>query len=209
MSNSNEVTMPEAIRTAVSSLMSEVNICLPGKIIKVIDYQKRKITVQPQIKKVFLDGEELEPPIIENVPLHYTGTSKAILHFPIEVGDPVIMIFSQRSLDNWLTSGKMSTPGHRRFFDLSDAIAIPGLMPFNVDHSLIKNNNTVTLSASGATKFTVNNAVEDLASLFSDLLDKIIAIQTIGSPVQHVLAPASIVDLTLIKTRIALLLEES
>ena len=206
--DTSNVSFPEMIKIAIEHYTADMNVCLPGKIVKILDFEKRKISVQPEIKKVYLDNTELEPPIIENVPLKFTGSSKAILHFPIEVGDSVLILFSQRSIDNWLSKGSLTTPGDRRKFDISDAFAIPGIISFKKAHTLIKNEDTVTLST-GTKKLTVNNAVEDLAKLMDDLLQEIINIQTVGSPPQHVLAPASIANLTVIKTRIALLLEES
>jgi len=215
MTTSN-VTFPEAIKTAIQNFISDVNVCLPGKIIKIQDAKKRKISVQPEIKRVYLDNTELEPPIIENVPLKYTGSSKAILHYPIEIGDKVILIFSQRSLDNWLSDDKLTTPGNRRMFNITDAIAIPGIQSFKEDHPLIENDNEFVLRSSGYNfhiditdkKFKITNDVENLATLMKDLLDEIISIQTVGSPPQHVLSPTSITNFTTIKTRIALLLEE-
>lgn len=223
--NTNNVTESKAFTTAFNHHMTEINVCLPGEIIKILDNKKRKITVKPEIKREFLNGQIIDTPIIENVPLKYTGSSKAILHFPIEVGDKVIIVFSQRSLDNWLSKGELTTPGDRRTFDISDAFAIPGLQAFDKNHNLIEDNNDTFLVYNGkkiklikdgniqldagTNKITINNAIEDLASLMNDLLSEIIAIQTVGSPPQHVLAPASIVNFTLIQTRIALLLEES
>lgn len=73
-------------------------------------------------------------------------------------------------------------------------------------------NTTITVNSSGidleiSGKLTIRNAVEDLAEIMSDLLDKIIAIQTVGSPPQHALWPQSITDLTAIKLRLSNLLE--
>jgi len=217
MSNTSNVTFPEAIRIAVQNFIADVNVCLPGKIIKILDAKKRKISVQPEIKRVYLDNTELEPPIIENVPLKYTGSSESILHFPIKTGDKVIIIFSQRSLDNWLSDDKLTTPGKRRMFDITDAIAIPGIQSFKDDHPLIDNENDLVLRTTNhdlhidttAKKVVINNDVEDLATLMKDLLNEIIAIQTVGSPPQHVLSPTSITNFTAIKTRIALLLQEN
>lgn len=223
--NTSNVSFPEVLKVAIDHCLSDVNTCLPGRIVKIIDFKKRKISVQPELKKVYLDKTILEPPIIENVPLKYTGNSEAILHFPIKVGDKVILIFSQRSLDNWLSKDEVSEPGNNSKFDISDVFAIPGIQAFKNEHSLIENNEDVVLEYDGkkivlikggalqfdigTNKFIFNNAVEDLAKLMADLLDEIVAIQTVGSPPQHVLAPASIVNFTAIKTRIALLLEES
>lgn len=75
-------------------------------------------------------------------------------------------------------------------------------------------NTTITVDSSGITfdiagKITIHNAVEDLAQIVSDLMDKIIAIQTVGSPPQHILWPQSITDFTAIKLRLSNLLEVS
>lgn len=217
MSNTNNVSFPEAIKTAIQNFVSDVNVCLPGKIVKILDAKKRKISVQPEIKRVYLDKTELEPPIIENVPLKYTGSSEGILHFPIKVGDKVMIHFSQRSLDNWLSKGDLTTPGNRRMFDITDAFAVPGIQAFVNDHPLIEDENDVVLRTQNhdfhidtkTNKVIINNDIEDLAKLVSDLMDEIIAIQTVGSPPQHVLSPVSIANFTAIKTRMALLLKES
>ena len=216
MSNSNSTYFPEAIRIAIQSQMVNLNVCLPGRIVRIIDNKKMKISVQPEIKRVFLDGDELEPPIIDNVPLHFYGSSKSLFSVPIEVDDKVTLIFSQRSLDNWLTAGKLSTPGHRRFFDMSDAIAIPGIQAFNENHALAGNNDKILLTSndydieidSKSKKLTLKNTVEDLAKIMDDFLDNLIQLQTIGSPVQHTLSPVSIADLTAIKIRLTNLLKK-
>ena len=224
-SNSNDVSFPEAIRIAITNFISEINICLPGRIVEVLDYKKRQISVQPEIKKVYLDGEELDPPIIENVPLSYFGMSEAILNFPIKSGDKVIIIFSQRSLDNWLSKGTLTIPGSKRKFDISDAIAIPCLQAFNSNHSLIDNNNNTELIFDGkkikfikdsvlqidttGNKITINNTAEDLATLVGDLIDTIINLVTVGSPATQTLDPATIVFLQTMKTRFSNLLKAS
>ncbi len=222
-SNSTDVSFPEAIRIAITNFISEIHVCLPGRIVKVLDFKKRKISVQPEIKKVYLDGEELDPPIIENVTLSYLGTSKGLLRFPIEINDKVTIVFSERSLDNWLSKGELTTPGVNRKFDMSDAIAIPCLQTFNADHPLIDNENDTELIFdnkkiqfindgilkidTGGNKFAVKNTSEDLAQLISDLIDAVIAIVTIGSPSSHVLDPATKTALTVLKTRFSTLLE--
>lgn len=222
-SNSTDVSFPEAIRIAITNFISEVNVCLPGRIVKVLDFKKRKISVQAEVKKVFLDGDELTPPIIENVPLLYCGTSEGILKFPIKINDKVTIVFSQRSLDNWLSKGELTTPGVNRKFDMSDAIAIPCLQTFNEDHLLIENDTDTELIFddkkiqlirggvlkidTGGNKFAVKNSSEDLAQLIGDLIDAVIAIVTIGSPSSHVLDPATKTALTVLKTRFSTLLE--
>lgn len=47
---------------------------------------------------------------------------------PLKPGDPVVLHFSQRSLENWL-SGSDQAPDDPRQFDLSDAFATPVMRP--------------------------------------------------------------------------------
>jgi hypothetical protein len=55
---------------------------------------------------------------------------------------------------------------------------------------------------------TIQNEVEVLMTLFSDFIDEIKAIQTVGSPANHTVSPASQALLETIKTRLATLLGE-
>lgn len=50
--------------------------------------------------------------------------------FPVKKGDTVMIVMADRSLDRWLSQGGEVTPDDRRQHDLSDAIAVPGLVPF-------------------------------------------------------------------------------
>lgn len=42
----------------------------------------------------------------------------------MKAGDGVLLVFSQRSIENWL-DGSKGSPDDPRMFDLSDAFAIP------------------------------------------------------------------------------------
>jgi hypothetical protein len=53
-----------------------------------------------------------------------------LLSFPIKVGDTVLAVFSQKSIEEWLDSRADNisyTPSDKRTYSLNDAIAIPGL----------------------------------------------------------------------------------
>lgn len=124
----------ELLRSAVTYFLSDVNTCLPGKV-EEYDPAEQKVSVKPLIKRrlVTEEGEELleELPIIPDVPVYFPRTQAFFLTFPIQVGDLVMIIFAQRSLDNWLAGqGEDTDPDEFRMHDLTDAIALPGLYPF-------------------------------------------------------------------------------
>lgn len=122
-------TLSQAVQNIVWSILSNVHTAMPG-IVQSYDAATQKATVKPQLKKNYLDGTELSLPVVSNVPIIFPRTAKASLTFPIEQGDKVLLIFSERSLDEWLSQGAEVKPQDRRKFDLSDGLAIPGLYDF-------------------------------------------------------------------------------
>lgn len=117
-------TPPDIIKNAINSSLNNVHTALPGVIIS-YDPSSNKATIQPALNKNYVTGVQ-SMPVLENVPIIFPSFIK----FPVVAGDYVLLIFCERSLDLWLSVGGQVTPTDPRKFDLSDAIAIPGLMPF-------------------------------------------------------------------------------
>lgn len=151
------LTFPDVVKTAIRSLLSdELHTCLPGKITKIIDYKKKKVSVKPLVKRSYVDGTILELPIIDNVPVVYPEIGEALLKFPLIVGTKVLLVFAERSLDNWLSSGNDSLPGHAIKFSITDAIAIIGLNDFSSANDLITDNTSFEMIYKGA-KITIKD----------------------------------------------------
>jgi hypothetical protein len=120
----------EFLNTLINNRLADLNTCIPAKIIS-YDFKTKKAVVQPAINLEYNDGEVIEMPKISNVPVMHPSTSKASIIFPISIGDNVTLIFSQKSLENWLKDGEISTTDDPRQFDLTDAIAMIGISPFS------------------------------------------------------------------------------
>ena len=121
----------ETLKHAVNAILSDVHTALPG-VIESYDPSKRSATVKPTLKKKFLSGEELDYPIIGAVPVIFPSGGGASITFPLSRGDGVWILFSERSIEAYLSgSGQIQTPSSARKFALSDAVCIPGLFPFS------------------------------------------------------------------------------
>lgn len=107
---------------------SDINVSLPGVVVS-YDAATCRATVIPTIPKRLSDGSELSAPKIANVPVQFpmadVNGNVAQITVPIKPNDGVILVFCQRSLENWL-SGSGNAPDDPRMFDLSDAFAMPG-----------------------------------------------------------------------------------
>jgi hypothetical protein len=126
-------TLTEAVRQAIESALNGVHVCLPG-VVQRYDKSTAKAEVKPVLSKAYLDETTEDMPVIANVPVVWMRTVNAVIHLPLAKGDTVLLVFSERSMDSWLSDGKVGAPPDRRKFDLSDAIAIPGLFPFSASN---------------------------------------------------------------------------
>lgn len=133
MTNKSVSTLASNIKTGIENALKEIHTSMPG-IIESFDSSKQIATVRPAIKRVFkaVDNEKeilipTELPMLINVPVIFPRSGDFYITFPVNKGDECLIVFSERSIDNWLLNGIVSEPKEKRFFSLSDAIVILGL----------------------------------------------------------------------------------
>lgn len=144
-------TLAEAITNTFLSMIENMHTCLPGVVVD-YDFEFSRASVKPLIKKPFIDGDVLVLPVLKDIPVVFPRSSKAGMTFPLNKGDKVLIVFSQRSLDTWKDFGKDSVPRDFRKFDLSDAICIPGMFSFNKsDKNIASNNSDLEIQNEGQT----------------------------------------------------------
>lgn len=122
-------TLPEVIRKAVARGAADLRVALPARIEKV-DLARGLADVKPLLKDFFDDGDELRSvsvPVIVNVPIVFPGAGEFRLTFPVKPGDGCLLVFSDRSLDVWISKGGEVDPVDPRRHALTDAVAILGL----------------------------------------------------------------------------------
>ena len=109
----------------------QINTCMPGVVTEFSNRTVPQVSVQPGFKRFLESADAPENlPIIENVPVIYPGSSNYLMVYDIPVDTPVLLVFAQRSIGPWMQQGGSVDPALDHMFDLSDAIAIPGLIPF-------------------------------------------------------------------------------
>lgn len=166
------------IRAAIEQRLSDVHTALPGRITSV-DVPAGKCSVQPLLKRRYYDGAPVNLPIVSGVPLLQFRAGNAFVSLPVKVGDTVMLVFSERSLDTWLSIGGLVDPKDKRKHHLSDAVAIPGLYPFSsppegatADDIIIRNaDSKVTIRPTG--KFLFAGPVYELMQQLVDLTEKV------------------------------------
>lgn len=120
----------EVFKRAFDAFSGEIRVAIPGSVIR-YDHKKQLADVKPDFKRRYADGSEEDPPVIYNVPVAHPRAGDSFIHMPLAVGNKVTLHFSDRSLENWLTAGKLHAPDDERKHHMSDAIAYPGGYPFS------------------------------------------------------------------------------
>ena len=120
----------ELLNIIIANKIADMHICMPAKILE-YDYTKQKAKVQPSLNQKYNDGEVIELPAIYNVPVVHPASGGASITFPVNINDTVLLVFSEKSLEEWLSNGEQVTPDDPRQNNLTDAIALLGLNPFS------------------------------------------------------------------------------
>ena len=100
-------------------------LAVPG-IVESFDPRTRRAVVRGALNVVTTNGTELQRASLVNVPVVWPSGGGYTLSFQLAVGDPVLLVYSMRGLDQWKQTHAEATPDEGVFFDESDAIAIPG-----------------------------------------------------------------------------------
>lgn len=123
--------------------LSNIHTALPGQIEK---FDGDKAQVLPLVKAIFKSetGDVVQDlPVISGVPVMFPRWANGGICFPLKKGDTGLILFAERSIEEWVTRGVAQSPNDPRKFDLSDAIFIPGLYPFSQKNALYKNDSLV------------------------------------------------------------------
>lgn len=163
----------EALERTMGRVQAELHVCLPGRVER-YDASQQRADVVPLLRDRYADGQVTEAQVISNVPVVFPRAGGGYLTMPVQRGDGVMLHFADRSLDEWLSSGGTVTPTDPRAHDLSDCIAVPGLVSF--DEGEADPDNTVVGQGRGRlvlnpdNRMALGNDSEELLQLLDELM---------------------------------------
>lgn len=124
----------EVLRVAFEHMIRGVHTSIPCVVVAVEeDLNTQRVDVQPLIDMFGRDGTSKPRPTIYAVPVMFPASKSSAFTFPLSIGDTVLCVFSMRGLEAFKTGdGKPSPPMDYSDYAEKDAIAIPGLFPFDI-----------------------------------------------------------------------------
>lgn len=118
-----------SLRIALNGRQSTIWTAMPC-IVQSVNFSKMTVECQPCIQgEIQLsDGtvQNVNLPILGDVPLVFPSAGGFILTLPVQVGDEVLVVFASRCIDQWWQAGGIQKGAEFRMHDLSDGMAIPG-----------------------------------------------------------------------------------
>lgn len=144
-----------------SELRYDLNCHQVGQIIS-FDASKQTASVQISVLKTLPDGKQVPYPVLGDCPVAILSGGTAYLQMPIQSGDPCLVLFNDRDIDNWFTTGNVVAPNTERAHDLSDGLVIVGVRNLGnklagyllTGAALVNNGARVTVLNTGAIQIT-------------------------------------------------------
>jgi len=122
-------TLAQVISRALDQRQARLRTCLPARV-ESYDASTNTVTVTYAMKTTTFDENDgtvvRALPTTPGIPFAYPRFGSGFVFRAPAAGDWVLVVFAERSLDVWLTSGGANVdPRDPRMHDLTDAIALP------------------------------------------------------------------------------------
>lgn len=147
----------EAIKSGVKAGLLNAMSAMPA-IIKSFDAAAQTITAEVAIMRI-VEGKNEAYPVLVDIPILVPSVQGFHITMPIKPGDECLLIFADRCIDNWFTSGGIQPQLEHRAHHISDGFALVGInsapnaIPgYSASDMVIRNtanDQKVTLKASG------------------------------------------------------------
>jgi hypothetical protein len=120
----------ETIQTHLDGRQAQIHTSMPGQIVS-FNAAKMTATVQPAIQAINTQNDGTRVPVtiaaITDVPVHFPAGGGFTLTFPVKAGDECLIVFNERSIDNWHQHGGQQAPSDHRMHDINDCVVHVGL----------------------------------------------------------------------------------
>jgi hypothetical protein len=120
-------SLERVLLDAIDGRLFDLHTCMPG-LVESYDPATGFASISPCPKRKYTSGDLVDLPVLNNVPvvMPRAAGGAAYIHVPLAKGDPVLIVFAERSIDAWKTAGGKYDPNDPRKHHLSDAFALPG-----------------------------------------------------------------------------------
>ena len=117
--------LTEVLNELKNEIFANMNCIQIGKIQTVNSNQT--VEIQIQVKRRISGDKISDYPLLVDCPYFVLSGGGAYIDMPIKKGDPCLVLFNDRNIDNWWSTENVKEPSDRRKHNLSDGIALVGI----------------------------------------------------------------------------------
>lgn len=214
-----DTTLREVLNLIKQEVKLEINCHAIGTI-QSFDSSNQTATITINYLRTYyekIDNSEnykkttVEYPLLIDCPVVCLRGGSAGLSLPIQKGDECLVLFNDRSIDNWFSSGQVLPVSNPRLHSMSDGIALVGLS--NSQRSIEDYDATraslyygKTRVAVGEEKVKIENETKNLNTILQNLITVLVGLTT-APPFATSLSPTSIAQLQQVALDLGELLE--
>lgn len=122
----------ESVRYGSKQAMKDYNFCMSAVIINADNISDGLVDVLPMANQYDFSMNEIEMPVIHNVPVVFPNTGKTSIIFPVDQGDGVLLVFTQHDNTDYLNGDKIQKiPMSNSWLSLHHATAFVGFNTIN------------------------------------------------------------------------------
>lgn len=117
----------QGIEDMISNGIAGIHTACPATIVS-FDAGTCVASVKPTMTYYKSDGTTLDYPVIIGVPVFMPRAGSSQITYPVKAGDSCLLVFAERSIDEWMGKGNSDNHDPRRY-DLTDAFCFVGMCP--------------------------------------------------------------------------------
>ena len=117
----------QGIEDMISKGIAGIHTACPATIVS-FDAGTCVASVKPTMTYYKSDGTTLDYPVIIGVPVFMPKAGSSQITYPVKAGDSCLLVFAERSIDEWMGKGNSDNHDPRRY-DLTDAFCFVGMCP--------------------------------------------------------------------------------
>lgn len=188
----------------IRDMLTSLNCHQVGSI-QSFNSSKQTATVSLNVK-LSLAGSIKDYPLLVDVPVFVLGGGDRVVTLPIRKGDTCLVLFNDRDVDDWFSTGSPAVPSSGRLHDLSDGLALVG---FRSAANPVINYSTQDVEVrNGQSKIAVGDLLL-LKNSVTDLLTVMNTVVTALTALNGKTGPDASTAITLAQTQIQSLLKSS
>jgi len=174
-------TLGETIKRIIDSRVIDLHTALPGRV-KSYDASKQTADIEAMISRQIPTGGTEDPDIIENlpvlpsIPVLFLSAGGFFVSLPLQVDDPVLIIFCERDINHYRATGNIGDPSTPQTHSLNGAVCIPvNFSQYNNNIQDVSTTNMVLGKDGGSSNITITTSTievggsSDAATLDSKL----------------------------------------